>query len=321
MLANDWHFRIVAPYTRDYFLLLKPKPYMQLGQPGQQKKQQNQSMNNYTTTMSGTGSMLDLLTDDAVSFLGRWVGAAGLADLVHLQQTCRRTHRLLATTAIGHDDNDSSGSPLLLQELVRDRHVPVHHAGRIASVEQLALWEAVQEAGLEREHRISFAMASIEIAGDDPSDSDAMEAANEHDIRGSRQRLLAVARILQQFPRATVVVEAHTGTAAPRSIAQEFSRHRGDGVLETLVNHCTPISNNGIGDDYFQRPRPYRRRIELRAWGMRIAQAAASAAQHPHSPLARQGKGWCEIYVRHEEDDGWELPMRPSFYEGRVFGS
>lgn len=287
--------------------------------------------------MSGTGSILDLLTDDAVSLLGRWVGAAGLADLVHLQQTCRRAHRLLATTAIGHDDNDSSdgGSPLLLRELVRDRHVPVHHAGRIASVEQLALWEAVREAGLEREHRIGFAMASIEIAGDDPSDSDdsdAMEAANEHDIRGSRQRLLAVARILQQFPRATVVVEAHTGTAAPRRIAQEFSRHRGDGVLETLVNHCTLISNNGNGDEaseydsdvdseYFQRldSRPYRRRIELRAWGMRIAQAA-SAAQHPHSPLARQGKGWCEIYVRHEEHDGWEMPMRPSFYEGRVFG-
>ena len=35
----------------------------------------------------------------------------------------------------------------------------------------------------------------------------------------------------------------------------------------------------------------------LRPWGRRVAHAAAAQTSHPFGHLARQGKGWVEIYV------------------------
>jgi hypothetical protein len=225
----------------------------------------------------------DVLTDDAVVTVGQWVGATGAANLARLQKTCRRLASLL-------------GQPALLRDVVKDRSV----AYKITSLEQLAFWEAVEEAGLMEENRIGFDLASLAI------DSSAQHATHADDIQDSMARIFAVRRIAHRFPETRILIEAHTGTIAPPYIGVYFSRSRGEAVGLALLWQQE--------DGAFHLDTT---RMHVTGWGIRISQAAARDLLHPHGALARRGKGWAEIYLVHGRAD-LQLPSRPDFYQGVV---
>jgi outer membrane protein OmpA-like peptidoglycan-associated protein len=219
----------------------------------------------------------DVLTDDAVVTVGQWVAATGVANLARLQKTCHRLSSLL-------------GQPALLRDIVDDRSVGDY---KIKSLEQLALWEAVEEAGLWEENRIGFDLASLTINSDDHCD-----------IQGSRARIVAVRRIADRFPETRFFIEAHSGTIAPPYIAVYFSQMRGQAVEDAL-------HNNRADDSAFHFDR---QRIAVTGWGTRISFAAARDSRHLYGTLARRGKGWAEIYLVDGGD--LEFPKRPDFYQG-----
>jgi len=122
------------------------------------------------------------------------------------------------------------------------------------------------------------------------------------EIRG---RIDAVQDILRKYPSATIVLDAHTGTQAPDQMADMLSFHRGTKVREALSSRML-------------------HRIDMRAWGKKVS-VLASASKHPHGTMARQGKGWVEVFVRLETmsrrgrfETTIELPPRPEFYHNKA---
>lgn len=51
----------------------------------------------------------------------------------------------------------------------------------------------------------------------------------------------------------------------------------------------------------------------MNPWGRRVAQRA-SASDHKHGEVAREGRGWAEVFL--VLGGTMELPIRPLHYEG-----
>lgn len=155
---------------------------------------------------------------------------------------------------------------------------------------ELGFYQAVAKAGLFGEHRIGFEFAETDIDTDEDSE-----------IAGNMARIDATGAILQTFEDATLTVEAHCGTAAPAYIAPEFSRARGESVrVEVLHSNC--VTETAAVDE----------RIMIHSWGKLVAQRAVTSS-HKFREIAREGRGWVEVYLRLGDN---EFPKRPSYYEG-----
>lgn len=185
----------------------------------------------------------------------------------------------------------------------------------VRTLPQLALFRNLEKGGFLEENRIGFDYASTEIAFDDSDDESVDSSENGEDsresalrrakVRGSIERVYLISRMMTIFPSMTARLDAHCGTIAPSGIAESFSRTRGVAVqhaLEACFDDIYMGSEIDVSD-----------RISIQPWGRRAALAVAAEASHPFGNLARQGKGWVEVYV---ELDGMQVPSRPSFYDG-----
>ena len=185
----------------------------------------------------------------------------------------------------------------------------------VRTLQQLSLLLKLQEEGFLKENRIGFDYASTDVDidnsdddGDERNDDEEVSidrAIRKTKVRKSLDRIYLISRLMTKFPSLIVRVDAHCGTIAPSGIAGSFSQARGMAVRYALEN-CFDEIYTGNEIDVTDR-------IHIQAWGRRVALAAASQRSHPFGDLARQGKGWVELYV---QLDGMQLPQRPSFYNG-----
>lgn len=204
-------------------------------------------------------------------------------DVVVLSWTGRRLHQLLA-------------NPQFLEV-----YIQVHNRMQspcVKTLEQLAVSLSAEAVELSKEHRIGFPFASLEIADDDNEEDE--DASNQHNIRNSQARIRSVQNLLKRHPSLKVQVYGHVGTIAPRVVAA-LSLSRALQVAEALQ---TAPGGGRINAT-----------VDVHGWGKQIALRAAAERDHPHSALARVGKGWAEIYL---ELDGLKFPSRPSYYEGVI---
>lgn len=247
-----------------------------------------------------TPDYFDVLPDDGLVAIGSWVAATGLENFARCLKVCRRFRNVL-------------GRPSLLKQLIRERT----DAPEIETLEHLALWDAVKQVGLWEENRIGFGYGSLNVARDtayppprvphlDYSNNDA-----RGDILHSERRMVDVARILTRFPNTFLRIEAHCGTAAPDGIAEHFSVSRGMSVVRALLEMLSPGQVNDYS--HAREVSIMERRLRLTSWGVQIS-TAAETSQHPYAQVARQGKGWVELYVC--KGATLEIPARPDFYQG-----
>jgi hypothetical protein len=210
----------------------------------------------------------------------------------------------------------------MVSQVQQARHLP----SSLSIWEQLAWYEQMQEFGLLNENRIGFEMASMDILDDSScrseDDDEEEEDGDEEDgasvIRANLQRISKVRRLLQTFPRLQVTVDSHCGTFGPLGIAGRFSRARGMVVVDELTRYGNNTTHEDAAADGDARMKDFggRSRVTLNAWGRRIADnAAMGGSTHPHTALAKKGKGWVEIFL---VLDGIELPSRPDYYKGFV---
>mmetsp|Transcript_11341 Transcript_11341/g.21629 ORF Transcript_11341/g.21629 Transcript_11341/m.21629 type:complete len:287 (-) Transcript_11341:127-987(-) len=244
----------------------------------------------------------DNLPDDGLLALGSWVAATGLENFARCLKVCRRFRRVL-------------GRPSMLKELIRERNFT--DAPEIETLEHLALFDAIKQVGLCDENRIGFGYGSLTVARD--ADYHPRQV-HHHPRRGgitegavlhSERRIADVARILTRFPGTFLRIESHCGTAAPPGIAEHFSAARGMSVVRAFLDLLSP----GQVDDpsHAREVSIMERRLHLTSWGMQIS-TAAETSQHRYAGVARQGKGWAEVYIC--KGDTLEMPSRPEFYQG-----
>lgn len=222
-------------------------------------------------------------------------------------------------------DNDATATPAATTA-----------TGAMTTLEHLALWEATREIGLWEENRIGFDYGSVSIARDNDSNRQMMfrrlrafgaQDDDIEDILGSRDRVAKISsRILRRFPDSFLRIEAHTGTAAPARIADRFSVARGLAVVRAFLDRLQQpdgrdnFENEDEEEQYMDDHdlAIAEQRLILTPWGMRISEAAAQS-DHRYGRVARQGKGWVEIYIcHHGDDDEIEMPTRPAFYNGQT---
>jgi hypothetical protein len=259
------------------------------------------------STTSASASSIHILPDETLVEIVHWLPTK---DIVQWTRTCRRTQALLQT-------------PTMVSQVQQARHLP----SSLSIWEQLAWYEQMQEFGLLNENRIGFEMASMDILDDsscrsEDDDEEEDEDGEEEDgasvIRANLQRISKVRRLLQTFPRLQVTVDSHCGTFGPLGIAGRFSRARGMVVVDELTRYGNNTTHEDAAADGDARMKDFggRSRVTLNAWGRRIADnAAMGGSTHPHTALAKKGKGWVEIFL---VLDGIELPSRPDYYKGFV---
>lgn len=216
-------------------------------------------------------------------------------EFVNFQKCNQQTHRLLK----------ESIPVYIRQRTLNDA---------VGTLPQLSLLLKLKEKGFLEENRIGFDYASTDIALDSNNDDEHDNSENEEDsierhiqrtkVRNSIERIHLISHMMAKFPSLVVRVEAHAGTIAPSGISESFSRTRGLAVRYALEN-CFDDLYTGNEIDVTDR-------IHMQAWGRRIS-AVAAQMTHPFGDLARQGKGWVDIFV---ELDGMQVPPRPSFYNG-----
>jgi hypothetical protein len=159
----------------------------------------------------------------------------------------------------------------------------------IETLKELGFFQAATSAGLFQENRLGFRFVSTVI--DDNGTSS--------EIKGSIQRVKSVARILQQFEDARVIVE-YAALVAPA-----FSRSRGHAVCSELMQNSFLASSNLVN---------IHDRIIMRPWGKRVTEQIVVLANHKNCTIARKGRGWVEVYVQLGDD--LQLPERPDYYDG-----
>ena len=218
---------------------------------------------------------LDALPDDILIVLGCWVANHDIHSLVMLQRTCQRFHRILS-------------EPENLTKITQERNAPDF----ASTLGELNFYVALEDAGLIQENRIGFDFASLDIESD--------EGSKDSDLKGSTSRIRTIRRLLGRFWECSVTLDAHCGTLAPSLIAPGFSQARGMVVCEAILGeHFDETSDE---------------RVVLNSWGRRVTDVARLSS-HRFGDLARQGKGWVEIYVKLGD---LELPLRPDYWDGIV---
>ena len=244
-------------------------------------------------TMNSNQVNFNLLPDDALVAIGKWVGATGAENFARCLKVNRRFRTVL-------------GQPSVLKDIIEGTTKNITPG--IETLEHLAIWEAAQAMALFEENRIGFAYGSLAMGLDDFPD-----------IKNSQLRTTLIARILYRFPQTFVRIEAHCGTAAPPGISESFARSRG-GIVQT--NLLVKLADAGVLDGHpglFDRRRDemelLRQRLRVTGWGRRVAEAAEHSA-HRYATVARHGKGWVELYLCYGEHV--EIPSRPPYYSGPI---
>lgn len=222
-------------------------------------------------------NQFQVLPDEMVSVIGLWL-VDQIKYLVSFHATCQRMRVILL-------------KPSFRREIVHQLGIPLGGETSALTLEQVGFFEAIQRAGLMQENRIGFSYASTEI--EDPTPEE------EGCIMHNMQRIESVRKVWKQFGSSALIIDAHVGTLAPRGVASRFSRVRGAAVLQAILQDDQEEHDN---DD----------RIITQAWGKRVAHAA-SMSSHRYAQIAREGKGWAEIYFTLHE---LELPPRPDYYHG-----
>lgn len=233
------------------------------------------------------------LHDDALISIGEYVGKLlyGPETYIRLGQTCKRMTRLLLP-------DDASAAEQIIQNIIRSRMAHYYTAQRllmtppplkkksapqdfsIKTLKHLAVFEAWCETPLHHDNRIP-SFASVEIH------------------QSMQEKISAITKIMQRYPSVvSVQLDSHCGTIAPNSVASSFSRSRGNAIKSVLID---PSRVTAIG------------------WGKRIANKVARSTTHPFGELAREGRGWVEVYiVTVGEEDGVDtsimLPPRHEYY-------
>ena len=262
-------------------------------------------------------------------------------SVVALQRTCVRFHKILTTpsflsmyitmqleqqrqqqsaTSFCSSTSSSSSrsrSSTAADAVMSDKEGESNTRTRITTLEQLALSQETNRLGLERENRIGFDMAST-----------AMDDSVELIPGCPLTRLQKVGTLLKQFERATVVIDAHCGTVAPRGIAAQFSRLRGVAICERLEDEEVFVQQQQEQEQQEHHQQQQRGnnnknnnaaiwqledRMEMNAWGKTIS-TLVSNSQHKYADYAQLGRDWVELYLKL---DNVEFPERPSCYKGR----
>jgi hypothetical protein len=143
---------------------------------------------------------------------------------------------------------------------------------------------------LLQENRIGFDYASTEI---DDNDGEASG------VKGSWTRIDSMQTLMQIFKGSVAIVNSHCGTMGPRGGAPHFSQIQGIKVCAALSEHDDDDSDV---DD----------RLTLNSWGRQVSDVV-NRSTHRYGDLAREGKGWVEIYMQLGD---LELPQRPGYYNG-----
>jgi outer membrane protein OmpA-like peptidoglycan-associated protein len=218
------------------------------------------------------------LHDDALISIGEYVGKLyGPETYVRLGQTCKRMKRLLLP-----DDEDASAQTI--QNIIRLRMA--HYTAQrlmprdfsINSLKDLAVFETWCETPLHDDNRIPFQFASVNI----------------HE--GMRDKIFAIIGIMKRYGSVRVQLDSHCGIIAPNSVASSFSRSRGHSIKRVLDDPS---------------------RVEVIGWGKRIANKVARSNTHPFGELARQGRGWVEVYIvlgDGDDNSNIMLPPRHEYY-------
>lgn len=277
-------------------------------------------------------NVLELLPDSLIVVVAEWL-MHDAPDVARFGQVERRVHSLLTQGTVVQD--------LVQKYWAKSIDSRVDNLSRSPqSLPELGFYQAVtRETDLFAENRVGFDYASLEM------DDDVGETGG---IKNSKTRVRQVRRFMlkyhQRYSTMTVSVQAHCGTGAPPGIAPRFSAARGHYVASCLVNG---VDSDSDGDEYIihyfeddngriivqfgseedddsdndsddstrteSSASILRSRIEVNAWGRRVAQAVRTCT-HPHGELAREGKGWVEIYLRLGD---LELPRKPDYYDDR----
>ena len=207
-----------------------------------------------------------------------------LTDFVHLQRTNKKLWEHLSQLAV-------------FQRLLKVRSIASPYSEMLPSLEHLHLFEQIQLAGLLDDNRIGFELGSTDIFTDD-FDGD----RSATDIKGSEARIDATKRLLRTNPKLLLMIDAHSGTAAPtHDVAGEFSVFRGGIVIEEFSEFISDTAEST--------------RVAMRAWGKRAAEAAANS-DHKYAATAKEGKGWVELKIGLHNDPNFQVPVHPDYYDG-----
>ena len=117
-----------------------------------------------------------------------------------------------------------------------------------------------------------------------------------------------VQEILNRFPSATLVLDAHSGRRELLATTPYgYFDYRAKHAYERIVSS----ENNDTGASISPE------RVRIRVWGRTVAEKA-SESDHPYSMTAKKGKGWVEFFFQLTDANGetLELPPRPDFYNG-----
>ena len=241
---------------------------------------------------------LSMLPEEILVRIGTSVAKlCGIRDFVSLSLVSKRMKRLLI---------DSEAT---IADVIRIRAKRINQSSfvsspikpmKIRTLEQLTFFETVVRHNIFQENRVHFDFADLQVA-----DSDSMA-------------LIKVVRtILNRYPAVSVILEAHCGTPAPTEIAWLYSHYRGKVVRRALVS-VEEKEIEWLADAPMEEDSQIRGRVGIRAWGKMVMEIV-SQSQHPYGELARQGRGWVEIFLRMEQDSPeadriLEFPSRPDFY-------
>ena len=221
----------------------------------------------------------DLLHDDVLICIGEYTGKLfGPETYVCLAQTCKKIKGLLLP-----DENTSETEELqTIQNIIQLRvtHYSSGHGARpnvtVRTLEELGVFESWYETPLYHDNRIPFPYASVEI-------DDSM-----HD------KIFSVVKLMERFPSITIHLDSHCGTIAPNGVATLFSISRGNSIMQVIQD---------------------RSRVTVIGWGKRVAREVARSDTHPFSELAREGRGWVEVYIEiGVGESAVTLPPRHEYY-------
>ena len=220
-----------------------------------------------------------------------------LRDYISLSMVSKRWKHLLV-------DSKTTVAEIIRIRLLQSRTMD-DGTDAIRTLPQLNTYETIVKQPICTENRVHFDFADLNV--EDPASIALIEN---------------VRSLLKSHKAVSVVLEAHCGTPAPSEIAWLYSHYRGRVVSEAIVRGTKslplPLSqtdNDELlamydSDDLLDR-------IHIRAWGKTITQAV-SQSTHPYAYVARQGRGWVEIFLRLDDLETGEmileLPSRPEFY-------
>lgn len=222
-----------------------------------------------------------LLHDDALISIGEYVGKLyGPEAYTQLALTCRKMRQLLLPDENSLEEEQTNTMSQTIRNIIQLRVEKVTSSRQdfsIKTLEELAIFEQWCTTPLhQNNHHIPFPLASLEVD------------------ESMHEKIFAIINIMERFPSITVQLDSHCGIIAPNSVAASFSRSRGEAVCNVL--RCHPS------------------RVQVIGHGKRVANRIARCSSHPLGELAREGRGWVEIYIVMEEGRRYLPPRNESYY-------